>query len=172
MIGRGSLTNEHEQALVARRWQAFEFDAETAVNYQPKTHQQMAGLVNYYNTQHWSMIQVTWNEINGRVIEITQNNRGIFTSFLKEEAIKVPENVEYVYFKVKVRTDYYTYTYSFDGTNWIDIPVKLDAKILSDDYVNQTYGGFFTGAFVGMANIDYSGYELEADFDYFSYKEK
>lgn len=172
LIGRGSLTNEHEQALVARRWQAFEFDAETAVSYQPENHQQMTGLVNYYNTQHWSMIQVTWNEINGRVIEVTQNDRGNFTSFLKEEAIKVPENVEYVYFKVKVRTDHYTYAYSFDGTNWIDFPVELDAKILSDDYVNQTYGGFFTGAFVGMANIDYSGYELEADFDYFSYKEK
>ena len=172
LIGRGSLTNEHEQSLVARRWQAFDFDAETAVRYQPENHQQMAGLVNYYNTQHWSMIQVTWNEINGRVIEITQNNCGVFTSFLKEEAIKVPENVEYIYFKVEVRTEYYTYSYSFDGTHWINIPIKLDAKILSDDYVNQTYGGFFTGAFVGMANVDYSGYELEADFDYFSYKEK
>lgn len=169
--GRGSLTNSHEQSLVARRWQAFDFDAATSVKYNPTTHQQMAGLVNYYNTQHWSMIQVTWNEINGRVIEVTENDRGKLTSFLKEDAIKVPNNVEYVHFKVEVRTNYYTYLYSFDGENWETIPVKLDAKILSDDYVNQTYGGFFTGAFVGMANVDYSGYELEADFGYFSYKE-
>lgn len=172
LIGRGSLTNEHEQSLVARRWQAFDFDAATALTYKPITHQQMAGLVNYYNTQHWSMIHITWNEINGRVIEITQNDRGQLTSFLKEEAIKVPENITYVHFKVKVRTNHYTYDYSFDGENWIEIPVTLDAKILSDDYVNQSYGGFFTGAFVGMANVDYSGYELEADFDYFSYVER
>ncbi len=38
------------------------------------------------------------------------------------------------------------YEYSFDGERFTEIPVKLDAKILSDDYVNQRYGGFFTGA--------------------------
>ena len=142
------------------------------MSYDPTTFQQMAGLTNYYNSQHWSMIQVTWNEENGRVIEVTENNQGIFTSYLKENAIVVPQEVEYIYFKTKVNTRHYLYAYSFDGENWIDVPVKLDAKVLSDDYVNQSYGGFFTGAFVGMVNVDYSGYELEAKFDYFSYEEK
>lgn len=172
LIGKGSLTNEHELSLVARRWQAFHFEAETALKYEPTTFQQMAGLVNYYNSQHWSMIHVTWNEVNGRVIELSQNNRGQLTSFLKEEAISVPENVDYVHFKVRVEKTYYVYAYSFDGNSWRDIDIRLDAKILSDDYVVQSYGGFFTGAFVGMANVDYSGYDLPADFDYFSYKEK
>ncbi|WP_145136247.1 glycoside hydrolase family 43 protein [Paenibacillus sp. Y412MC10] len=171
LFGKGSLTNEHEQSLVARRWQSFYFDAQTAVAYSPYTFQQMAGLVNYYNTGHWSMIHVTWNEINGRVIEVTQNDRGVLTSFLKDKAVKVPEHVEYVHFKAKVRKEKYTYAYSFDGEQWTDIDVTLDAAILSDDYVVQSYGGFFTGAFVGMANVDYSGYELPADFDYFTYKE-
>lgn len=40
----------------------------------------------------------------------------------------------------KVRTEYYSYEYSFDGERFTEIPVKLDAKILSDDYVNQRYG--------------------------------
>ena len=170
--GLGSLANQHENSLIARRWQAFEFEAETKLSYDPTTFQQMAGLTNYYNSQHWSMIQVTWNEENGRVIEVTENNQGIFTSYLKENAIVVPQEVEYIYFKTKVNTRHYLYAYSFDGENWIDVPVKLDAKVLSDDYVNQSYGGFFTGAFVGMVNVDYSGYELEAKFDYFSYEEK
>ena len=52
-----------------------------------------------------------------------------------------------------------------------EIPVKLDAKILSDDYVNQRYGGFFTGAFVGLACVDLSGYDAKAEFDYFDYRE-
>ena len=34
-----------------------------------------------------------------------------------------------------------------------------------------TSGGFFTGAFVGLAAVDYSGYETEAQFDFFEYKE-
>ena len=52
-----------------------------------------------------------------------------------------------------------------------EIPVKLDAAILSDDYVLQSYGGFFTGAFVGLAVVDYSGYEISADFYDFAYQE-
>lgn len=171
LYGKGSLTNEHEQSLVARRWQSFHFDAQTAVAYSPFSFQQMAGLVNYYNTGHWSMIHVTWNEINGRVIEVSQNNRGVLTSFLKDKAIKVPDEVEYVHFKVKVRKESYRYAYSFDNENWTEIDITLDAAILSDDYVVQSYGGFFTGAFVGMANVDYAGYELPADFDYFMYQE-
>lgn len=170
--GLGSLANINNNSLVARRWQAFEFEAETKVGYEPDTFQQMAGLTNYYNSQHWSMIQVTWNEDNGRVIELTENNQGRFISYLKEKAIKIPDNVEYVYFKTTVKTQFYTYSYSFDEKNWHKLPFKLDAKVLSDDYVNQSNGGFFTGAFVGMVNIDYSGYDLQAKFDYFKYKEK
>jgi len=47
----------------------------------------------------------------------------------------------------------------------------LDAAVLSDDYVVQSYGGFFTGAYVGLAAVDYSGYDTTAEFDYFDYKE-
>jgi xylan 1,4-beta-xylosidase len=76
-----------------------------------------------------------------------------------------------VHLRTKVRTRTYTYEYSFDGLEWHPTGVELDAKILSDDYVNQTYGGFFTGAFVGMAAVDYSGYGEVAGFDHFDYTE-
>ncbi len=171
LIGQGSLANNFDLSLIARRWQAFYFDAETKVKFDPFTYQQMAGLTNYYNDSHWSFVHLTWNEINGHVIEIGENNRGNYTSYLKDEAIKVPENIEYVWFRTKVRKESYTYEYSFDGENFIEIPVILDAAILSDDYVLQSYGGFFTGAFVGLAVVDYSGYEKAAEFDYFDYKE-
>ena len=32
-------------------------------------------------------------------------------------------------------------------------------------------GGFFTGAFVGLACVDLSGYDAKAEFDYFDYRE-
>lgn len=172
LFGRDSLTSTNEVSLVARRWQDFNFEAETKVDYRPYTYQQMAGLTNYYNSKHWSMIHVTWHEELGRVIEIVENNRGEFRSYLKERVIPVPESLEYVYFKTIVRKDSYTYSYSFDGDTWNELPFIFDAAVLSDDYVLQTSGGFFTGAFVGMANIDYSGYELPADFDYFRYEEE
>lgn len=57
--------------------------------------------------------------------------------------------MEYVWFRTKVRKQTYSYEYSFDGVTFTEIPVQLDAAVLSDDYVLQSYGGFFTGAFVG-----------------------
>ena len=149
LYGQGSIESLFDLSLVARRWQAFNFDAETKVKFEPKSYQAMAGLTNYYNDKHYSWIFITWNEINGAVIEVAQNNRGTYTSFLKDNAIKIPEGTEYVWFRTKVRKRTYTYEYSFDGQTYLEVPVTLDAAILSDDYVNQTMGGFFTGAFAG-----------------------
>ena len=171
LVGQGSLANTHDLSLIARRWQAFYFDAQVKVKFNPFNYQQMAGLTNYYNDRHWSFVFITWNEINGSVIEIAENNRGKYTSYLKDEAIKIPEGVEYVWFRTKVRKQSYTYEYSFDGVKFTEIPVKLDAAILSDDYVLQSYGGFFTGAFVGLAVVDYSGYGASAEFYHFAYQE-
>ncbi|WP_215661513.1 glycoside hydrolase family 43 protein [Secundilactobacillus kimchicus] len=171
LIGRDSLASDFDVSMVARRWQAFNFNAETKVTFKPYTYQQMAGLTNFYNDNHWSWIFVTWDEKKGRVIEVAENNRGHYTSYLKDDAIQIPDDVEAVWFRTQVRKQSYGYQYSFDGQTWQDVPVSLDAAILSDDYVLQTYGGFFTGAFVGLAAVDYSGYEQEADFDYFDYKE-
>ncbi len=170
--GQGSLCNLFDLSLVARRWQAFDFDAETKVRFDPKNYMQMAGLTNYYDDLCWSWAFVTWDEKrHARVIEVAQNDFNQYTSFLKDDAIVVPEDAEAVWLRTKVRTEYYSYEYSFDGEHFTEIPVRLDAKILSDDYVNQRYGGFFTGAFVGLACVDLSGYDAKAEFDYFDYRE-
>ena len=113
---------------------------------------------------------MTWNEKNGRVIEVGECNRGNYTSFLRENAIPVPDGAD-VWFRTKVRKESYCYEYSFDGTNYTEIPVMRDAAILSDDYVLQSYGGFFTGAFVGMACVDYAYFDTAAEFYDFDYKE-
>lgn len=171
LIGHLSLTSNFDVSMIASRWQAFNFDAETKVKFDPFTYQQMAGLTNFYNDKHWSWIFITWDEKKGHVIEVAENNRGNYTSYLKDDAIEIPAGVDYVWFKTKVRKQSYTYEYSFDGETWHEVPVTLDAAVLSDDYVLQTYGGFFTGAFVGLAAVDYSGYDEVATFDYFDYKE-
>ena len=170
LVGRHSLSSNFGVSMVASRWQDFYFSAETKVKFNPFSYQQMAGLVNYYNTAHWSWIFITNDEKKGRVIEIAENNQGNYRSYLRENSIPIPEKVDYVWFKTVVSKQTYRYEYSFDGDHWRSIPVDLDAAVLSDDYVLQTYGGFFTGAFVGLAAVDYSGYKQPALFDYFSYK--
>ncbi|WP_203641515.1 glycoside hydrolase family 43 protein [Levilactobacillus andaensis] len=171
LVGQQSLSSTFDVSFVARRWQAFNFDAETKVKFDPFSYQQMAGLANFYNDKHYSWIFITNDEKKGRVIEVAQNDNNNYTSFLKDNAIQIPEGTEYVWFKVKARKESYTYQYSFDGKTWETVPVELDAAILSDDYVLQTSGGFFTGAFVGLAAVDYAGYEQVATFDHFDYQE-
>ncbi len=170
LYGAGGFSNLHKQALVARRWQAFEFEAETKVAYHPETFQQQAGLVNYYNTKNWSSVHVTWDEEKGRIIDLYVSERNEVTNPLGKEVISVPEEAEYVWFKVNVNQYTYQYSYSFDGESWETIPVELDSWKLSDEYIQES--GFFTGAFVGMSSIDTSGRRLAADFDYFRYEEE
>ncbi|KAF0364312.1 family 43 glycosylhydrolase [Pediococcus acidilactici] len=172
LVGRGSLASNFDVSMIAQRWQAFNFTAETKVKFDPFSYQQMAGLTNFYNDKHWSWVFLTHDENRGKVIEVAENNRGNYTSYLKDHAVKVPDDVDEVWLRTQVEKQAYYYEYSFDGQEWHRIPVELDAAVLSDDYVLQTYGGFFTGAFVGLAAVDYSGYEVPAQFGYFDYQEK
>ena len=134
--------------------------------------QKKKNYLNYYNDLCWSWAFVTWDEKRQcRVIEVAQNDFNSYTSFLRDRAVPVPDDVETVWLRTRVRTQTYGYDYSFDGEQWHDLGVELDAKILSDDYVNQRYGGFFTGAFVGLAAVDLSGYAATAEFVDFDYRE-
>lgn len=170
--GQGSLSNLFDLSLVGRRWQSFAFDATTVVCFAPDHYMQMAGLTNYYNHLCWSWVFVTWDERRERrVIEVAHSDHGEYRSLLRDRAIVVPDGVDAVWLRTRVRTSRYVYEYSFDGADWRTMPVELDAAVLSDDHVARRYGGFFTGAFVGLAAVDLTGYGREATFDHFDYRE-
>ncbi len=171
LYGRQSLASAFLQAHVARRWQSFTFDAQTKVAYRPVTIQQAAGLTCYYNTKNWSCIQVTWNETYGRVIDVVATDLGKTFSVYKDTPVPVPVDAEYVFLKVEVRGIHYQYFYSFDGKTWNGTNYIFDSAGLSDEYIKAVYDAAFTGAFVGMVNVDGLGTAIPADFDYFIYKE-
>lgn len=170
LIGRGTLANPLEASLVARRWRDFAFTAETRVKFEPYGYQAMAGLANYYNATHWSWIFITRDDDGNRVIEVAEYDNWKYRSILRDNAVKIPETAEWVWLRTVVDHLDYFYEYSFDGEVWNRVPVTLDAMVLSDEYVCSHYGGFFTGAFVGLMAADYSGYESTAVFDHFSYQ--
>jgi len=169
LYGRESLNSKFTQAFVARRWQSFNFDAETKLEFNPTNFQQMAGLACYYNTMNWTTLHITHNEEKGKILDLMTAENGKFTNPIAGSEIVIPPDTNAVYVKVQVRTLTHTYSYSFDGATWHEIPVTLDAYKLSDDFVSG--GGFFTGAFIGMHCMDITGRKLHADFDYFSYEE-
>ncbi|MCM3136678.1 glycoside hydrolase family 43 protein [Bacillus safensis] len=168
LFGHESLTSKFTQAFVARRWQSFYFEAETAVSFFPENFQQAAGLVNYYNTENWTALQVTYDEELGRTLELSVCENLAFSQPLTHKII-IPDEVTYVYLKVTVQKETYKYSYSFDQKKWKEIDVPLESIHLSDDFIRG--GGFFTGAFVGMQCQDTSGERLPADFHYFRYEE-
>jgi len=168
LYGQESLTSTFTQSFVARRWQSFYFVAETALAFEPHNFQQAAGLVNYYNTENWTALQVTWHEDYGRILELSICDNALFTQPLKDKIV-IPEKADYVYLRVTVDYDTYHYHYSFNQSDWKTINLALPSIKLSDDYIRG--GGFFTGAFVGMQCQDTSGQNIVADFKYFKYQE-
>ena len=170
--GQGSLCNLFDLSLVARRWQAFDFDAEVRVEFDPSNYMQMAGLTNYYCDGSWSWAYVTWDGKRGRrVVGAAQNDFGAYAD-LGDAAVEVPEGATGVWLRTRVRTSSYVYEVSFDHDTWITLPGVYDAAKLSDDYVLSRTGAFFTGAFVGLACVDLTGYRTPAKFRDFAYEER
>lgn len=168
LFGHESLTSKYTQAFVARRWQSLRFIAETAVEFRPESFQQAAGLVNYYNTENWTALQITYDEDLGRFLDLTICDNFSFSQPITDKIV-IPRDIQYVYLRVNVEQETYYYSYSFNKKDWHIIEIVLESKKLSDDYVRG--GGFFTGAFVGMQCQDTSGANKHADFAYFMYKE-
>lgn len=165
LTGKESLTSLFTQAFVARRWQHFQFEAETKIDCNPTSFQQFAGLVNYYNTENWVACDITFNEENGRILTITSCDNCVFTAPLETAVILEPGDV---FLKVTVENNYYYFSYRQEGKSFSQIGPKFDSYKLSDDYIQG--GGFFTGAFVGMHCVDLVNQNLHADFEYFRYE--
>lgn len=169
LYGRQSLTSKFIQSHIATRWQSFNFNASTVIEFEPENFQQMAGMTCYYNTENWVYLNISHDEKKGKIMQIIQCDNGKFSEPLKGNEIQIDNSIDRVYMKVEVRRDIFRFAYSFDNEEWIYIPVDFESGKLSDDYVRGE--GFFTGAFVGICCQDLSGYNNYADFDYFEYKE-
>src|SRR5699024_7851868 len=102
------------------------------------------------------------------VLTVTTCDNFTFDQPLKDKEITIPKNVEYIYLCVNVKSNIYTYSYSYNRVKWQELPIELYSYKLYDVYIRG--GGFLTGAFIGMQCQDTSGESIPADFDYFIYK--
>lgn len=164
LIGRESLWSQHTVALAARRWTSLDFVARTALEFEPSRYQQQAGLVCLYDIVNWFFLHVTHDEDRGRVLSIE-------TCVNWEHDMPLPEPVaigdaKKVYLEVAVKGDTMQFAWSTDGESYQPIGPAFDATLLSDECCKS---GHFTGAFVGLACVDYWQQRAEADFEYFEY---
>jgi xylan 1,4-beta-xylosidase len=149
------------QTLLARRQRDFSFAAETCLEFNPQSFQELAGLCWRYDERNQYLLAVTFDERQGRVLSILLMTEG---RFRREEGPALPPEGP-VYLGLSVHEHSGRFRCSTDGKNFTGVGSALDACALSDEF--DSLG--FTGAFVGMFCVDTARYEASADFNYFSY---
>ena len=172
LYGRESFGSMHHQSLIARRLQHFGAEAETVVEFEPTSFQQMAGLVAWYNMRANAYLRITHDEAAGRVLGVMKMDGEVFS----DDPDQIPlGDAARVWLKVKFDLDRFQFFYALAPDAWRPIGAQLPLALLSDEHATRfannsavTLG--FTGAFVGVACQDLSGGRLNADFDSFTYR--
>lgn len=175
MNGRCAPSSLFNVSLLARRWQSFHFVSTTKLSFKPTTFQQLAGMINYYDSKDYTGIYVSYDQDRQkRILEIISCDAEDYTFPLGEEGRVVLPVDKDVYLRTTQDGVEYHYSYSLDGQEWHDLGPSFDSLKLSDDYIFDNYGphAYFTGAFTGMFASDLTGGALPATFAFFDYQEK
>lgn len=152
---------------MARRLQAHVAEAETCLEFEPETFQQMAGLVAFYQTNNWVYLRLSRDETLGKSLNILTCDHSAYDEALEED-VSV-EGAARVYSKVTFGRETFRFPYATEPGAWQEIGPRFDAGRLSDDYCQELS---FTGTFIGLCAQDLSGRGRHADFDSFSYREQ
>lgn len=169
LYGGQSPSSLHRQSLIARRWQAFDFDAETELEFTPANFQQMAGLILFYDTQHWLYAMVTADESARRYAQVMVCDHDQCRFAGKRIMLDPSDTV--VGLKAKVRGSKARFLIR-TANGWSQLGEELQADILSDDHISAWHGRtVFTGAMVGICAQDMDAHRSHADFRYFDYRE-
>jgi xylan 1,4-beta-xylosidase len=164
LIGRESPSSLFRQSMVARRLQHHRARISTCMEFSPGCFQQTAGLIAYYDTKRYYYLRVSTDEGVGKNITILTRDIG-----KHREELPAPLPIDWdgpVHLRMEFTDAKLQFSYSRDGTDWVEIGPGLEAGKLSDDY------GFlaFTGTFAGLCVNDLSGAGCHADFDHFTYE--
>jgi xylan 1,4-beta-xylosidase len=159
--GGQSPVSRFRQTLLARRQMDFSFSAETYLEFEPKSFQELAGLCWRYDENNQYLLALSYDERKGRVLTVQIMNGG---EYLKMEDTEV-NNEGGIWLGLTVRERTGRFRYSLDGKTWVSLRPDLDAAVLSDEYFHDG----FTGAFTGVFCIDTARYAAFADFEYFTY---
>jgi xylan 1,4-beta-xylosidase len=173
VYGGQSPVGKQRPSLVARRVTAARCSLETVVDFHPRTVRQLAGVTGYYNTANWHHAYLTRTDDGGRELQLLTCESGRRRAY--PEVTVDTTGADRV--RLRVVFDGPVVRFGYDlGDGWHDLPVDLDATILSDEYAARIVDGEpaawgFTGAFVGLWVQDIGADGGYADFDSATYRE-
>ena len=130
--------------------------------FEPDYFQQYAGLIYRYDEETQYLLQVTYSEEKGKIIQLNT----IMPNFFEQGMEMVLKKDSPVWLRLSVDHRKAIFSWSEDGEHFHVIRPACDAGKLSDEYAGQG----FTGAFVGMFCVDTEFYKKPADFEYFDYQ--
>ena len=168
--GRETVGSLFEQALVARRQQAFCYSAATSMTFDPVHFQQAAGLICYYNSTKFHYLHVTQDDGVGRHLRVMS----ALPDSPQADSFTAPVAIPDGAIELAVEVDYERLRFGWrpgGAAEWRWLPELFDASILSDEASAPGLPNF-TGAFVGMACQDMAGTACPADFAWFDYQER
>ena len=160
--GRESPQSLHRQSLVARNRQHFRVRFETCVDFEPRSFQQLAGLICMYDDQNFHYLAISHDEQQGKCIQVLSNQLDVYSEALATP-VPLPAG-RLVYLRAEFDAADLRFFISSDGSNFTQLGPVLDASTLSDEHTTMGIG--FTGTFVGLCVHDMTGGGIVADFDY------
>jgi xylan 1,4-beta-xylosidase len=169
LFGRETLGSQFEQALVARRQQAFCFTATTRMEFQPEHFQQAAGLILYYHATKFHYLFLTQDDNSGRHLRVMSCVTDVGDTITAP--VSLPDGTGNLELRMDVDYERLLFAYRLPGGTWQMLPQIFDASIVSDEAGPPTAANF-TGAFIGVCCQDTSGTRRPADFDFFEYRER
>ncbi len=166
LTGRESLGSWFEQSLVARRQEHHTYKARTVVTAHPRSWQQAAGLITYYNRTkfHAALITVEAGQRVVTVVSCQGDWPGERLTF--HASIPLPTTGAVT---LSVQVDGATQQFYWaQGDTSHAVGPALNAALISDEGGRGEHASF-TGAFVGMVAYDLTGQGWSADFASFEY---
>ncbi len=166
--GRASPVSPFHQRVLACRVRAFRWSAQTTVDFQPESFQEMAGLIVRYDERHQAYARVSWDdERRTRTLGLLVYEGGRFSMPLAEHEVDLGKTGA---IQLKATGTYRDLQFAWSGVDnvWKEFGPVLDLARFSDEH---PWPMAFTGLFVGIAAHDLTGNGRAADFDRFSYIE-
>lgn len=165
LYGRSGLSSKFSQSLIARRWTEFSFDVSTRMEFEPEVFKQMAGLILMYDTDNYLYLHVSCDEEIGKCITILRAENKTYSYPADYESL---EEGKSLILKASVRDEKCQFSYGYEEDKMQKIGPEFETGFMSDEACRE---GWFTGAMMGIACQDLTGFGLHADFDWFEKKD-
>ena len=143
--------------MIAQRVTEAHAVVDTAIDADPRSVREAAGLCAWYDRNAWIWLQLTWDPENGRHLRILERDATTTTT----EAFPAPEGT--VRMRLRIEGPLAWFDVAGVDENWRQLPGHYPAWKLSDDHGTRLR---FTGLFAGVRVEALDGTGWHADIDY------